>query len=36
MLFVGIDQHMLSRKEDYQHVDCRGDGAGKKACRPAA
>ncbi len=28
--------HMLSRKEDYQHVDCRGEGDGKKACRPAA
>lgn len=28
--------HMLSEKEDYRPVDCRGDGDGKKACRPAA
>ena len=28
--------HMLSKKEDYQQVDCRGEGNGKKACRPAA
>ncbi len=28
--------HMLSKKEDYQYVDCRGDGAGKQACRSAA
>ncbi len=28
--------HMLREKEDYRPVDCRGDGAGKKACRPAA
>jgi transposase len=28
--------HMLSKKEDYQQVDCRGDGDGKRTCRPAA
>jgi transposase len=28
--------HMLSKKEDYQHVDDRGDGDGNRACRPAA
>jgi len=28
--------HMLSKKEDYRPVDCRGDGDGKRACRPAA
>ena len=28
--------HMLSKKEDYQYVDDRGDGDGRKACRSAA
>ncbi len=28
--------HMLSKKEDYRPVDCRGDGDGKSTCRPAA
>ena len=28
--------HMLSKKEDYRPVDCRGNGNGKETCRSAA